>query len=428
MAEAVVRRETNFERKMEELQNEIHETFDKLFQALEKRKQDLLSQLSAVQTAHNKNIELEEAVKQLRIVRDNAVNAMTSNLLKENIDSIRLGFEKEIQSKEEMKMKVMDLNFIEFRCSTERILKAIEETDLVELIPEYVGRENPILKKCSKGTKNGEFVNPRGIVIDRNTNEVYIADRSNHRIQVLSIDGEFLRSFKHDKLNEPFGICLSKNDIFVTDQVTHLLKFNKSGKYLKQAGSRGITPGCFTTIAGLCCEEGLVYVCDFSMQQIQIFDLELNFMKTFAYGEIRLPVDISVHSNTLYILSKDQNSIYCYNKDLQLLNTVQLTGQKIPMTVALFFTIDSKGNFLISDLSNNEIRIFSPNGVLKHTLGRGHLQYLAGIALDNTGAIVCVITSKELAFRNISRTILYYLCIRKIIVDYLHSSDFPIVY
>ena len=91
-------------------------------------------------------------------------------------------------------------------------------------------------------------MNPRGIVIDGNTNEVYIADISNHRIQVMSIDGEFLRSFKHDKLNEPYGICLSKNDIFVTDKVTHLLKFNKSGKYLKQAGSRGNTPGCFIGI------------------------------------------------------------------------------------------------------------------------------------------------------------------------------------
>ena len=60
------------------------------------------------------------------------------------------------------------------------------------------------------------------------------------------------------------------------------------------------------------------------------------------------------------------------------------------MTTALFFTIDFKGNFRISEHSNNEIRIFSPNGVLKHTLGRGHLQYLAGIALDNTGIIACV--------------------------------------
>ena len=56
-----------------------------------------------------------------------------------------------------MKVSSGNLNLIEFRCSTEKILKAIEETDLVELIPEYVGRENPILKKCSKGTKNGEF-------------------------------------------------------------------------------------------------------------------------------------------------------------------------------------------------------------------------------------------------------------------------------
>ena len=42
------------------------------------------------------------------------------------------------------------------------------------------------------------------------------------------------------------------------------------------------------------------------------------------------------------------------------------------MTVAMFMVIDPKGNFLISDGSNQEVRIFSPQGMLKHIIGRGH--------------------------------------------------------
>ena len=60
------------------------------------------------------------------------------------------------------------------------------------------------------------------------------------------------------------------------------------------------------------------------------------------------------------------------------------------MTAALFFTIDKKGNFIITDQSSNKIRVFSPNGVLKHILGRGHLSFLTGIVLDNTYNIICV--------------------------------------
>ena len=36
---------------------------------------------------------------------------------------------------------------------------------MIELIPEYVGRENPVIKRCSIGSGNGEFNNPRGISI-----------------------------------------------------------------------------------------------------------------------------------------------------------------------------------------------------------------------------------------------------------------------
>ena len=59
------------------------------------------------------------------------------------------------------------------------------------------------------------------------------------------------------------------------------------------------------------------------------------------------------------------------------------------MTSALF-SIDKKGNFIITNQSSNEVRIFSPNGVLKHILGRGYLPFLNGITLDNINNIICI--------------------------------------
>ena len=402
MAEARVGREINFDAQFEVLCRVITQTFDELFQALNKRKHDLLSQLTAMKTVHDKNLELDEAIQQLRVAKENALATMTSNLLGENLDPIKSAFDAQIKAKEELKVTVANLNLIEFRCFSERILKAIEETDLIELIPEYVGRENPILKSCSNGTGNGKFYNPRGIAIDDKVNEVYITDWGNHCIQVMSLNGEFLRSFTHDQLKSAHGICLSEKELFVTDEESYLLKFDKSGKFLKQAGSRGNTPGCFNIMSGLCYEEGLVYVCDYSYQRIQIFNSNLKYTKVLAYGEISRPTAIKIYSNSIFILSRDHNEIYFYNKECQILRTIQLTGQRQPMSLSWFFTLDSKGNFLISDHSNpetSEIRIFSPNGVLKHSLGRGHLSLLSGIALDNSDSIICVNTNEDGCFQ-----------------------------
>ena len=60
------------------------------------------------------------------------------------------------------------------------------------------------------------------------------------------------------------------------------------------------------------------------------------------------------------------------------------------MTLALFMVIDAKGNFLISDRSNQEVRIFSPQGILKYIIGRGHFDFLNGLALDNSNNIICL--------------------------------------
>ena len=192
-------------------------------------------------------------------------------------------------------------------------------------------------------------------------------------------------------MKEPYGICVSQDGVFVTDTALEcLLRFSLSGQFINKTGSRGATPGCFTGIAGLCYEAGLVYVCDCNMQRIQIFDISLQFVKVFGYGEIKYPNDIAIYLDTLHILSIEQNTIYCYNRDGTYLKKIELTGQEQQMTTALFFTIDKKGNFIITDQSINQIRIFSPNGVLKHILGRGHLAFITGITLDNTNNIICV--------------------------------------
>ena len=164
----------------------------------------------------------------------------------------------------------------------------------------------------------------------------------------------------------PYAICLSQQDeLFVTDEAKEcVLKFSVTGQLLKQAGSRGSAAGEFIGISGLCCEDGLVYVCDCNVQRIQIFDSELNFIQQFGSGELRHPGDIRIISDIIYILPQSDNCIYCYNIDCTLQKKIKLTGQDQLMTVALFFTIDKKGNFLIADHTNFKIRIFSSKGVL----------------------------------------------------------------
>ena len=92
----------------------------------------------------------------------------------------------------------------------------------------------------------------------------------------------------------------------------------------------------------------------------------------------------------MFLITRSYSSIYCYNKDCTFQKEIGLSGGEKPTTVAVYMVIDPKGNFLISDSSNQEILIFSPQGILKHSIGKGHFTSLNGLALDNSNNIICL--------------------------------------
>ena len=330
-----------------------------------------------------RNTELNAAIEQLRIVKDSAMKIMKSNLLK----SIGEDFDNRLKLMEDSKVEVEDLDLISFRCYSDNIRKSIDEIDLIELIPEYVGREHPILSKCKTGSGKGEFHDPRGITYDKIQNKVYVCDSSNHRIQVFDTNGKFLNSFGDDQLLNPLGICVSKDFVFVTDEAKKcVMKFTLEGM-LKNSfdGTKQ-----FHSIRGIDCCDEFLYICDVGYQEIHVFDLNLKYIKDFGSGKIGYPFDVSIYSDRIYILSHLTNCIYCYSKDCTFQREIELTGEDKPMTVAFFMVIDLKGNFLISDESNKEIRIFSPQGILKHIIGQGHFNSLNDLTLDNSNNIICV--------------------------------------
>ena len=238
--------------KLEKLKMEILETFEELSNYLSVHKQKLLSRLIRIKEGYDKNTEIDSAIEQLRCVRDTALKVMKSNLL----ESMGEDFDNRLKNMEDTKV---DLDFVSFRCYSDKIRKSIDEIDLFEQIPEYVGREHPILSKCKVGSGKGEFHNPRGIAFDRIHNKLYFCDYSNSRIQVFSTDGKFLHSFGNDQLLKPFGICVSKDFVFVTDEEKRCLtKFTLEGVF--KISFDGAVK--FRKIYGIDCCDKFLYICD----------------------------------------------------------------------------------------------------------------------------------------------------------------------
>ena len=147
-----------------------------------------------------------------------------------------------------------------------------------------------------KGTEPGQFRIPHAIVIDRNNN-LYVADRTNRRIQVFNTEGKFLRMFTIDvppapgtravNGNTPTGAALAAvsgapNSMCITPGLNQVLfvgestfpgrlfKVSLEGKVLGVIGKSGRNLKQFSGVHQLACpSETEVYAAETSNWRVQ---------------------------------------------------------------------------------------------------------------------------------------------------------------
>ena len=152
----------------------------------------------------------------------------------------------------------------------------------------------------------------------------------------ISTELAFQFSFPPDELQEkdiylwgPRRIgCDSEGNIFVLDgKWKSILKFDSKGHFLKKNGRKGQGPGEFQNPYGFCVSKNAIYVSDTFKRDIQIFDLDLNFVKSLkvarAYTELAVrddglivgtPFRMAKEMLLVDVLSKDGEVLYSFGK------------------------------------------------------------------------------------------------------------------
>lgn len=76
----------------------------------------------------------------------------------------------------------------------------------------------------TSGAGENQFTSPRGVAIDADTGDLYVADTGNNRIQIFQAEGKFLRSFTagvHGTLASPCSATLHNGIIYVADSANN---------------------------------------------------------------------------------------------------------------------------------------------------------------------------------------------------------------
>ncbi len=190
----------------------------------------------------------------------------------------------------------------------------------------------PILKfdengNLMKAFGAGMFVLPHGLSVDPDGN-VWVTDGvgkdgSGHQVFKFSPEGKVLMVLgkagvagtANDEFNAPSAVQVAPNgDIFVADghggnSNARIVKFDKTGKFIKTWGKKGSAPGEFDGPHTLAMDSrGRLFVGDRGNHRIQIFDQDGNFIAQWT--QFSRPSGVYIDKNdVIYVADSESGSV-----------------------------------------------------------------------------------------------------------------------
>ena len=231
----------------------------------------------------------------------------------------------------------------------------------------------PVLSFGGKGSSSGMFVGPWGVAVNER-DEIAVTDSKNHRVQIFSSDGTYLRSFcskgdQEGELIHPLGIAyLNNGNIVVADVSNHRVQiFTEQGKYLTQTGGKGNLDHQFDYPWGLSVDsDGNIIVADSNNQLIKIFTPSGQFLRKFG-GENLLVDPIHCIQKDQYFIVSDNgdHSIKVFNTDGDFLYKFGNEGKGGgEFNKPRCLSVDKAGNLMVCDRANDRVQVLELSGKL----------------------------------------------------------------
>ncbi|XP_054722067.1 E3 ubiquitin-protein ligase TRIM71-like [Uloborus diversus] len=260
-----------------------------------------------------------------------------------------------------------------------------------------------------EGDSDGKLCRPWGVCSDRSGN-IIVADRSNNRVQIFSMDGTFKLKFgspgsRPGQFDRPAGVTTDHlGRIIVADKDNHRIQiFDSEGNFLLKFGERGSKNGQFNYPWDVAVNaEGQILVSDTRNHRLQLFASDGTFINKYGFDgglwkQFDSPRGVTFTSDGHMVVTDFNNHrILVVHPNFQ---SARFLGQEgsnngqflRPQGVA----VDPEGHIIVADSRNHRIQIFHPNG---HFLckfgtpgtGPGQMDRPSGVCISPEGYIIIV--------------------------------------
>ena len=218
---------------------------------------------------------------------------------------------------------------------------------------------------------------PFGIAFN-SRREMIVSENGAHKVSVFDIRGKRVRTFgshgnRPEQMVHPAGIAVDDMDNIYVGNHSKLQKFTSRGELIKCVGQRGSKEGEFDVIRGLTVHREQVHVCDSYNHRIQVFDLDLNFIRSIGSrgkgrGEFISPMDVKFDTaGNMYVAEYGNNRVQVMDSSGQFIREFGQEGEgKLDRPSALHFADKC---VYVSDFWNHCIVVYETSGQFVTSFG-----------------------------------------------------------
>ena len=362
------------------VRSEIRDKFLKAHKVLEDREADLLNKLQELEEEFIGDV-ITKQIKKLNMSKEALIDVLTENASKEvlkkataPIDANIVELEHKLQNaKDTYKSVTLEWDVeLEDKLSLtgDILLNGVTQ----EQVRDYKKIEMPVATFGKLSNKRpsfpGLFCYPNGLTIDPTTNYLYICDQGNDRVQVFNESFEFLFHIS-DKMDNPTGICISRNKVYVTQYGSNLLTvYSPDGKYLQSVGGKGKNHLEFDELIGLDVSAKLnrIYIAENGNDRIHCLNIDLSFHSII--DDIYGPLDVKLTPEEIMVVSNQNPCVSIYSYSHQLIREIIPRGGPCHLKLATAFILDNCSNIHITDYKSHCVCVYSYGGEFLHKFGK----------------------------------------------------------
>jgi len=264
----------------------------------------------------------------------------------------------------------------------------------------YLADENlkTRLKIGQKGSKDGSFYGPQGVVFD-DRGYFYVVDSGNNRVQKFTPEGRFLLKFGRGgayegEMSNPTDIAIHRNRLFISDTGNHrVVAFDTSGNYLSAINDPLITAPRGLSVNGdmlvISDERSGILLYQISSESIQQFskwkDGDESFSRTYG--------GIFDREGTFYALDHGRETIYAFTPTRNMYTNLDVEIASIDIAkypvIAIYLNVRDRTGAPVYGLDADQFTILED----KARIRRPTVSYLS--SRDRTATIVLAVDRSE---------------------------------